>query len=92
MIADLQNQAATAQFSATLGTESKPGDFQTERYDWQLFRTLETLGQMAGVIDHPEVTPEGAREWLDSHPSGQWRGYVEEAVEAIVAADSDQSS
>jgi hypothetical protein len=41
MIADLQNQAATAQFSATLGTESEPGDFQTERHDWQLFRTLE---------------------------------------------------
>jgi len=46
---DFQNQPVSDRSSASREADSKSGDFQTERRDWELFRTLETLGQMAGV-------------------------------------------
>jgi hypothetical protein len=45
----IQNQPETEQPVSLLTAAPKVVDFQTERFDWMMFRTLDTLGQMAGV-------------------------------------------
>ena len=47
--AHFQNQPISDRSATSLQADSKSGDFQTERADWTLFRTLATLPQMAGV-------------------------------------------
>lgn len=45
----LKTGAKLASFSPNSPAEQKTGDFQIERPDWTLFRSLATLGQKAGV-------------------------------------------
>ena len=46
---DFRNPAKSTPVSASLNCELETGDFQIERPDWTLFRSINTLGQKAGV-------------------------------------------
>ena len=46
---NLKNQRDTGAATPSSGAVEKRSDFQFERPDWVLFRSLETIGQKAGV-------------------------------------------
>jgi len=53
----------------------------------RVLREADIDGQVAAElekIERPDLTPEGAKEWLADHPSDEWRGYVKEIVEETV--------
>ena len=53
----------------------------------RVLREADIEGQVAAElarIERPDLTLEGAEEWLRENPAEPWRDYVEEAIEGVL--------